>query len=142
MIERIHTLEQLIAMLRDDDWRLEGADRTRILDAIAYFVDPDDLIPDRIPGIGFLDDAIMVELVASELTHEIEAYKDFCEYRKRHPKSDELVATSNAGEGRGSSPSSRLRQDLPTESRVVARYRGAVRSIGEAERRAFGSWPS
>jgi uncharacterized membrane protein YkvA (DUF1232 family) len=90
VIQRIRTLEQLIEMLRDSDWRLEGDDRARILDAIAYFVDPDDLIPDRIPGIGYLDDAIMVELVASELTHEIEAYRDFCEYRKGIPKSEKL----------------------------------------------------
>jgi len=89
VIERIRKLELLIAMLRDDDWRLEGRDRARILDAIAYFVDPDDLIPDRIPGIGFLDDAIMVELVANELIHEIEAYQDFCEFRKRCLKTDE-----------------------------------------------------
>ncbi len=90
VVERIRKLEQLIEMLRDHDWRLEGADRARILDAIAYFVDPDDLIPDRIPGIGYLDDAIMVELVARELTHELEAYEDFCEYRKRYcPKPEE-----------------------------------------------------
>ncbi len=90
VVERIRKLEQLIEMLRDRDWRLEGADRTRILDAVAYFVDPDDLIPDRIPGIGYLDDAIMVELVVRELTHELEAYGDFCEYRKRRrPKPEE-----------------------------------------------------
>jgi len=57
-------LEQLIQMLRDDEWRLEGRDRARILDALAYFVDPEDLIPDRLPGIGYLDDAIMVELIS------------------------------------------------------------------------------
>ncbi len=91
VVERIRKLEQLIEMLLDRDWRLEGADRARILDAIAYFVDPDDLIPDRIPGIGYLDDAIMVELVARELTHEIAAYEDFCEYRKSRPKTDEPV---------------------------------------------------
>ena len=89
VVERIRKLEQLIEMLRDRDWRLEGADRARILDAIAYFVDPDDLIPDRIPGIGYLDDAIMVELVARELTHELEAYEDFCEYRARRLKTGE-----------------------------------------------------
>jgi uncharacterized membrane protein YkvA (DUF1232 family) len=89
VVERIRKLEQLIEMLRDRDWRLEGADRARILDAIAYFVDPDDLIPDRIPGIGYLDDAIMVELVATELTHEIEAYEDFCKFRKCCPKAGE-----------------------------------------------------
>ena len=89
VVERIRKLEQLIEMLRDRDWRLEGADRARILDAVAYFVDPDDLIPDRIPGIGYLDDAIMVELVARELTHELEAYEDFCEYRKKRSKANE-----------------------------------------------------
>lgn len=81
--DRILKLEQLIAMLRDRDWRLEGRDRMRILDALAYFVEPDDLIPDRVPGIGYLDDAIMIELVVRELAHEIEAYQDFCEFRSR-----------------------------------------------------------
>ncbi len=87
---RLLKLEQLVDMLRDDEWRLVGPDRARILDALAYFVDPDDLIPDRIPGIGYLDDAIMVELVVRELTHELKAYEDFCEYRKRGgPKPEE-----------------------------------------------------
>ena len=81
VLERLVTLEQLIAMLHDADWRLEGRDRARILDALAYFVDPDDMIPDRLPGIGYLDDAIMVELIAQELKHEIKAYGDFCEFR-------------------------------------------------------------
>ncbi len=80
---RLVKLEQLIEMLSDTEWRLEGLDRARILDALAYFVDPDDLIPDRIPGIGYLDDAIMVELVVQELKHEIKAYEDFCEFRRR-----------------------------------------------------------
>jgi len=50
---------------------------------LAYFTEPEDLIPDHIPGLGFLDDAIMVELVVRELRHEIEAYQDFCEFRVR-----------------------------------------------------------
>ena len=89
VVERIQKLEQLIEMLRDREWRLEGRDRARILDALAYFVDPDDLIPDRVPGIGYLDDAIMIELIARELTHEIRAYEDFCEYRKGRPKTED-----------------------------------------------------
>jgi uncharacterized membrane protein YkvA (DUF1232 family) len=84
---RIEKLSGLIEMLVDEDWRLEGADRKRVLNALAYFADPDDLIPDRVPGIGYLDDAIMVELVVQDLTHEIEAYEAFVEYRKeRHRK--------------------------------------------------------
>lgn len=84
--ERIEKLRVLIAMLADEEWRLAGQDRERVLSALAYFVDPDDLIPDKVPGIGYLDDAIMVELVVQELRHEIEAYEDFCEFRKKRPK--------------------------------------------------------
>jgi len=58
-----------------------------VLNALAYFTEPEDLIPDHIPGVGFLDDAIMVELLVRELKHEIEAYIDFCDFRaKQQPK--------------------------------------------------------
>ena len=50
------------------------------------FADPDDLIPDRVPGLGYLDDAIMVELVVQDLKHEIEAFDAFCDYRKANKK--------------------------------------------------------
>jgi len=123
VVERIRTLEHLIEMLRDSDWRLEGADRARILDAIAYFVDPDDLIPDRIPGIGYLDDAIMVELVANELAHEIEAYEDFCEFRKRCPKKEERAKL----ETRRKALQSRMRRRNRQE-RSRQRSRGSSRS--------------
>ena len=78
--ERIARLSVLVHMLEDRRWRLTGRDRARVLNVLAYFVDPDDLIPDRIPGIGYLDDAIMVELVLQELKHEIDAYAKFCEF--------------------------------------------------------------
>jgi uncharacterized membrane protein YkvA (DUF1232 family) len=81
--ERLDKLKIMIQMLRDHEWRLPGAESTRVLNALAYFAEPEDLIPDHIPGVGFLDDAIMVELVVRELKHEIEAYSDFCEFRSR-----------------------------------------------------------
>ena len=87
--ERIVKLEQLVRMLEDREWRLEGANRARVLNALAYFVDPDDLIPDRVPGLGYLDDAILVELVVQDLRHEIEAYDDFCEFRAARPRDAE-----------------------------------------------------
>jgi uncharacterized membrane protein YkvA (DUF1232 family) len=82
--ERLDKLNIMIRMLKDHEWRLPGAESTRVLNALAYFTEPEDLIPDHIPGVGFLDDAIMVELVVRELKHEIEAYRDFCDYRTRH----------------------------------------------------------
>jgi len=86
--ERIAKLKLLIDMLVDKEWQLKGADRTRVLSALAYFVDPDDLIPDKIPGIGYLDDAIMVELVVIELAPEIQAYEKFCEFRSKRPRDE------------------------------------------------------
>jgi uncharacterized membrane protein YkvA (DUF1232 family) len=85
-------LRLLVDMLEDRDWRLTGPDRARVLNVLAYFVDPDDLIPDRIPGIGYLDDAIMVQLVVEELHHEIQAYEKFCEIRKtKKPDADAIA---------------------------------------------------
>ena len=78
---RIEKLEQLSAMLEDVEWKLEGGDRQRVINAMAYFAEVEDVIPDTIPGLGYLDDAIMVELACQELQHEIAAYSDFCEYR-------------------------------------------------------------
>jgi uncharacterized membrane protein YkvA (DUF1232 family) len=80
--ERIHALDLLTRMLEDQAWGLEGQHRTRVLQALTYFSEPSDLIPDQIPVLGFLDDAIMVELVVQELRPEIDAYQDFCRYRE------------------------------------------------------------
>ncbi len=85
--DRLEKLEIMIRMISDHEWALPEQESARVLNALAYFCDPDDLIPDHIPGLGFLDDAIMIELVVRELRHEIEAYRDFCDYRTdRIPK--------------------------------------------------------
>jgi len=81
--ERLEKLRLMIGMLTDIDWRLPHQEANRVLNALAYFAEPEDLIPDHIPGLGFLDDAIMIELVVRELKHEIEAYEDFRDYRDR-----------------------------------------------------------
>ena len=84
--ERLHRLEAMIKMVQDEEWALAGLLRERVLCALVYFCDPDDLIPDSIPGLGYLDDAIMIELVFRELRHEIEAYDDFVEWRTPSPQ--------------------------------------------------------
>lgn len=81
--ERLYKLRLMIDMLSDADWRLPHEEASRVLNALAYFAEPEDLIPDSIPGLGFLDDAIMIELVVRDLKHEVEAYQDFCDYRDR-----------------------------------------------------------
>jgi len=79
--DRMNTLETLIGMVLDKGWGLVDEDRKRVVDALAYFSESEDLIPDDIPGLGFLDDAIMIEMVSQELSHEIQAYRDFVVFR-------------------------------------------------------------
>lgn len=83
--DRLDNLDLMIRMLSDHEWRLPKQESARVLNALAYFSEPNDLIPDHIPALGFLDDAIMIELVARELRHELEAYRDFCDYRGKRP---------------------------------------------------------
>lgn len=79
--DRMCQLETLIAILVDKGWGLIEDDRERVLTALSYFSDPEDLIPDDIPGLGFLDDAIMIEIVCKELEHEVQAYREFVVFR-------------------------------------------------------------
>lgn len=78
---RIPQLETMIRMLKDDEWRLPKGERERLLSTFVYFGDPEDIVPDHIPVIGYLDDVIIIELVVLEMHHVREAYDDFCEFR-------------------------------------------------------------
>ena len=97
IVERLDKLSLMIHMLTDIEWRLPHQEATRVLNALAYFAEPEDLIPDHIPGLGFLDDAIMIELVVRELKHEIEAYQDFRDYRERLAAKGESGVANRAG---------------------------------------------
>ena len=82
VLQRIERLQVLIDMLRDDEWSLTDSERNNVVAALAYFADPEDIIPDNVPVLGYIDDAIMIELVVTELAHEIDAFEDFCRYRQ------------------------------------------------------------
>lgn len=81
--ERLLVLDNLIAMMRDEGWALGEADASNVRAALVYFAATADAIPDSVPVLGFVDDAIMIELCARELRHELDAYDDFVEYRER-----------------------------------------------------------
>jgi uncharacterized membrane protein YkvA (DUF1232 family) len=78
---RFQKLGVVIDMINDKEWNLSEEERNQVLVALAYLCDPDDMIPDHIPGIGFLDDAIYAEIVLGELRNEISLYEEFCAYR-------------------------------------------------------------
>jgi uncharacterized membrane protein YkvA (DUF1232 family) len=83
---RMDDLSSLIAMLDDADWALDLEDRKRVISIMSYFTDPLDVIPDALPGLGFLDDVVMTEVILRELREELEAYRDFCRFRDEYPE--------------------------------------------------------
>lgn len=81
--KRLQDISLLIELLDDKDWapELDAADRRRIVAAISYFAVGKDMISDKVPGIGYLDDAVMADLVIRELKHDLDGYRDFRAYR-------------------------------------------------------------
>ncbi|HEX6834523.1 MAG TPA: YkvA family protein [Rudaea sp.] len=113
---RIASIDNLIKMVRDEGWGLASEDRGRIISALTYFADPEDLIPDNVPVLGFLDDAIMIDVVDTVLKPEIEAYADFVRFRDseaaRRGEDPEKFALQRADwmEGRRAELQARMRQ--------------------------------
>ena len=64
-------------MITDENYQIDTKTYLIIAGAIAYVVLPTDIIPDFIPGIGFVDDAFVIGAVISKLKGEIENYKRF-----------------------------------------------------------------
>lgn len=78
---RLKHIDTMVTMVEDAGFGLPEEDRNNVLAALTYFASPDDIVPDNVPVLGFLDDAIMIELCVRELKHEIEAYRDFRNWR-------------------------------------------------------------
>jgi len=79
--DAIQTLEDLIQMLEDEDYALPKSAADQAVAALAYFANAEDVIPDHIPALGFLDDAIMIKFVEEEFRHELWAYRKFRSFR-------------------------------------------------------------
>jgi uncharacterized membrane protein YkvA (DUF1232 family) len=81
VVEATRTLEDLIQMLEDKDYDVPKAVAVEALGGLGYFADPEDVIPDHIPALGFLDDAIMMKFVEEEFKHELWGYRKFRTFR-------------------------------------------------------------
>ncbi len=139
VLERASKLRSMVEMVKDDEWRLQGDDREGVVRALSYLADPKDLIPDAIPGIGFLDDAIMIELVVRELQHELDAYTDFCRLRD---KKDQILKSGRAGATSREEWLEAKRDRLQARMRRRRRRRAATRvpRAGVSHKSPFSLW--
>ncbi len=76
--ERYSRLDTMLQMVTDPQWQLSAEDRQRALNALACFSSS---TAAAAPS-GLLDHAIMIELVSRDLHHDLDAYRDFCNFAR------------------------------------------------------------
>ena len=81
VLEAIAVLADLVDLIQDEKYDAPKKVHEEVLAALAYFSNPEDLIPDHVPGLGFLDDAIMVKFIEEEFRHELWGYRKFRKMR-------------------------------------------------------------
>ena len=96
---RLGRLQELRDLAGDTDWGLDEALSNRISRLLDYVARSRDLIPDDVPLIGRLDDALLVELSWPMLADELEDFRDFCRFRDAsgaayggHPSREQWLA--------------------------------------------------
>jgi uncharacterized membrane protein YkvA (DUF1232 family) len=93
---RLRKVLALVRMLDDEEWQLPERERGRVLEGLAYVAESHDLVPDEVPVLGLVDDAIMLELVLRELRHELESYEEFDEFRREESARRAAAASHRA----------------------------------------------
>ncbi len=78
---RMRRAGELRAAARDRQWERSPERVDDVRDLLDYLDAGVGLIPNHIPVIGLLDDAILVDVAMDRLRGELDDYADFCRYR-------------------------------------------------------------
>lgn len=81
ILNQVSNLEKMMAMVEDKIWKIKKVNMEKINATIKYFIDEDDIIPDNIPGIGYLDDCIIIDSTMDDVYDELMEFEDFCRTR-------------------------------------------------------------
>jgi len=128
VIDAIEVLADLTDIIQDEAYAAPPRVKSEVLAGLAYFTNPEDLIPDHVPGLGFLDDALMVKFIEEEFKHELWGFRKF---RDRRDATEQRPWAAPGNE--------RLRQRLDSDR---ARIRAEIeeRKAKEATKRKGGSY--
>lgn len=67
----------LLQIITDKEFSLGASTWAIIAGALAYVVLPIDVIPDFIPGLGWIDDIFVLTMVTKQLSDVIDRYQEF-----------------------------------------------------------------
>ena len=136
--EAIATLEDMTQIIEDDAYNAPQSVKNQVLAGLAYFSNPHDLIPDSIPALGFLDDAIMVKFVEEEFKHELWGYRKFCGF---NAPSEQRPWTKVGGDRltrRTEEYRKKIRADIARKKAADSSRRKAVQASGRKGRSLLG----
>lgn len=86
LIHHLMSLKDMIHMLNEPQWNLSHCKAERINATLAYFLNEHDIIPDNTPGVGYLDDCIVIQSTKEHLNHELNDYLDFQDKQRVYGK--------------------------------------------------------
>ena len=73
----IGRVKLLYGMIRDREFQVDLSTKLLVAGGLLYFILPTDLTPDFIPGIGYIDDAIILGTLWKMVADELERYMTF-----------------------------------------------------------------
>lgn len=79
---RMRSLMRLEALVDEPGWEPSAELQRQVRVLQAYRQEDADLIPDELPVVGLLDDAVLVDVALQLLHDELGEYEDFCRFRK------------------------------------------------------------
>jgi uncharacterized membrane protein YkvA (DUF1232 family) len=127
VLDAIETLQDLTEIISDKDYAAPAKIRNEVLAALAYFAQAEDLIPDDIPVLGFLDDAIMIKCVEQQFRHELAAFRKFRKFLRGAEQRPWTTVASERLPGRVTAMRAKLRAEVERkvqsdEERGLARF--------------------
>jgi uncharacterized membrane protein YkvA (DUF1232 family) len=121
VLEAIDTLQDMTEMIEDKDYEAPAKVRNEVLAALAYFANAEDQIPDDIPVLGFLDDAIMIKIVEAEFKYELAAFRKFRKFRRGAEQRPWTEVASKRLPGRLDAQRKKLRADVDKRRKAAER---------------------
>lgn len=81
ILQRLQWAQTAANMVADRTWEAANQTQEAAQLVLGYLRDHDDLIPDWLPRVGRLDDAIVIDTAWQDLGPEVDSYIDFCRLR-------------------------------------------------------------